>query len=250
MKYILPLILGLCAIGCANPRGATTPEQRDYVVKMHDQTLSELYSQNPEAREKVASAAGHAVFSYFGTNLIFLATEGGFGMVVDHQTDQKTFMRQAGGGLGIGWGIKDARVVLVFASKAALDEFVAESGKFTVGAYADAIAKSDDHGGAKSRAAKSGQVQVYTINRNGFALAASVIGTRFYRDAVLNAPDENTPNPGTETVVQTVDLDCEVDCPDPAEANKTAESTKTAESSKPAESQNTAETQPAEGYDD
>src|SRR5678816_1891927 len=96
MKYILPLILGLCAIGCANPRGATTPEQRDY----------------------------------FGTNLIFLATEGGFGMVVDHQTDQKTFMRQAGGGLGIGWGIKDARVVLVFASKAALDEFVAESGKF------------------------------------------------------------------------------------------------------------------------
>ena len=250
MKYILPLLLGLCAIGCANPQGATTPEQRDYVIKMHDDAMNELYQRNPEARDKVANAAGHAVFSYFGTNLVFLATEGGFGVVVDHTSNQKTFMRQAGAGLGIGWGIKDARVVLVFADKPAMEAFVAESGKFTFGAHADAIAKSDDHGGAKSRAAKSGQVQVYTINRNGFALAASVIGTRFYPDPVLNAPDENTPNPGSETVVQTVDLDCEEDCPPPAEAYVNPESSKTAESPKPAETENTAETQPAEGYDD
>jgi lipid-binding SYLF domain-containing protein len=207
MKYIVPLIFGFCAIGCASPRGVTPPEQRDYVNKMHDDALRSLYQQNPEAQEKVANAAGHAVFSYYGTNLILLATEGGYGVIVDHRNDNKTYMRMNGGGLGIGLGVKDARVIFVFNDTTALDAFLADTGKFVVGANADAVAKSDDQGGGNSGISRSGGVEVFTVNRNGIALAASVVGTRFYRDEALNAQDGDAPgNPGTETVA---DLDHE-----------------------------------------
>src|SRR5688500_16108212 len=101
MKYIAPIILGLFAVGavgCANPQGGTAIEQRGHVNKRHDDALAELYQKNPEAKDKIANAAGHGVFSYYGTNLLLLATEGGYGMVVDHASGQKTYMRLAGGG--------------------------------------------------------------------------------------------------------------------------------------------------------
>jgi lipid-binding SYLF domain-containing protein len=235
MKYVVPFILGFCAIGCASPKGATALEQRDYVNKMHDQTLRELYQQNPEAQEKVTSAAGHAVFSYFGTNLILLSTEGGYGVVVDHRNDNKTYMRLNGGGLGIGLGVKDARVIFVFNDTTSLDAFLSDTGKFTVGANADAIAKSDDQGGGNSGIARSGDVQIYTVNRNGFALAAAVMGTRYYRDDFLNAPDTAAPNPSTETVAE---IDHEF--LDPADDYENA----------PATQGGSADTQPGNDYDD
>ena len=249
MKYIAPLILGLFAVGCANPQGATAVAQRDYVNKMHDEALRDLYRQNPEAQEKVTGAAGHAVFRYFGTNFVLVATEGGYGVVVDHDTDQKTYMKLRGGGLGIGVGAKDARAVVVFNSKEALDEFVQDSGKFTLGASTDAVAKSDDQGNGRLAVAKSGQVKIYTLSGNGFALAASVVGTRFYRDQSLNAPDEQTPNPATETVAEVVDLDC-LEEEEMAEAPKAPETAKTAEAPKSEESEKSAETDFGDGYDD
>jgi lipid-binding SYLF domain-containing protein len=253
MKYLAPLILGLFAVGCANPKGATALEQRNYVNKMHDEALRELYSQYPDAREQVVGAAGHAVFRYFGTNFVLVATEGGYGVVVDHETDQKTYMKLRGGGLGIGVGAKDAKVVMVFNNKAALEEFVQDSGKFTLGASTEAVAKSDDQGNGRLGVAKSGQVKIYTLAGNGFALAASVVGTRFYRDQALNAPDDQTPNPATETVAKVVDLDApEETTTDPTdyENYENRESTKTAETTPAAESEKTADTQPNDGYDD
>jgi lipid-binding SYLF domain-containing protein len=251
MKYIAPIILGLFAVGCANPKGATALEQRNYVNKMHDEALRELYNQYPDAREKVTGAAGHAVFRYFGTNFVLLATEGGYGVVVDHETDQKTYMKLRGGGLGIGVGAKDAKVVLVFNNKAALEEFVQDSGKFTLGASTDAVAKSDDQGNGRLGVAKSGQVKIYTLAGNGFAFAASLVGTRFYRDQALMAPDEQTPNPATETVAEVVDLDClEEEQEKVAESAKTPEAAKTAEAPKSEESEKSAETDFGDGYDD
>jgi lipid-binding SYLF domain-containing protein len=203
MKYIVPLVLVLCAVGCANPRGATALEQRDYVNNMHDATLKALYEQDPSAQQKIADAAGHAVFGYYGTNLILLSTEGGYGVAIDHATGQRTYMKLRGGGIGIGIGVKDARAVLAFRSQAAFDQFVSSDGKFTFGANADAVAKSDDQGDGTSNSARSGDVEVFAVNKNGIMLAASVVGTKFYRDQQLNAVDAPTENPGSETVAET-----------------------------------------------
>jgi lipid-binding SYLF domain-containing protein len=190
MKYVIPVILGLMAMGCATPKGATFAEQRDYVTKMHDDTLAELFSRDPVFKEKLDRSAGHGVFSNIGTNLILVTTEGGFGVVVDKETGTKTYMRMAGGGLGIGMGAKDCRLVFIFRSKSDVSRFIA--GQWTVGADADAAAKAGDQGGEASGTVKTGGAEIYTLTKNGIALSATVGGTRFYRDDYLNEPATET----------------------------------------------------------
>jgi len=198
MRYALLLVLGMLCVGCAHPKGSTLAERRNQVMMMHDNALDELYQRDPVAREKVENAAGHAAFSNIGTNLILVSTEGGYGVAVDHDTGEKTYMKMAGGGLGIGIGAKDTRLIFIFQSEFALREF--QSGKWSAGADADAAAKVADEGGEQSGTIKTGDVEIYTITKNGLALSATVSGTRFYRDNYLNGskPAERVETAQTE----------------------------------------------------
>jgi lipid-binding SYLF domain-containing protein len=200
MRYALMLALCLLSAGCAFPRrGATLADRRGEVMKMHDDALDELYARDPVAREKVATAAGHGVFSNIGTNLLLVTTEGGYGVAVDHKTGERSYMKMAGAGLGIGIGAKDTRLVFIFNSELALADFM--SGSWAAGADADAAAKVVDAGGEQSVTAKTGDVEIYTLTRNGLALSATVSGTRFYRDGYLNSttPASAAPAPALET---------------------------------------------------
>jgi lipid-binding SYLF domain-containing protein len=186
MRYLILIVLGLSCVGCAFPkRGATLAERRNEVMKMHDDALEELYARDPIAREKIEHAAGHGVFSNIGTNLLLVTTEGGYGVVVDHESDDRTYMKMAGAGLGIGIGAKDTRLIFIFQSEHAMEGF--KSGSWSAGADADAAAKVSEAGGEQSVTAKTGDVEVYTITRNGLALSATINGTRFYRDGYLNS---------------------------------------------------------------
>jgi lipid-binding SYLF domain-containing protein len=195
MRCMSVAILGLLMVGCSTPKGTSFAERRQYVMNMHDDALKELFEREPVAREKIDRAPGHGVFSNIGTNVIFVSTEGGYGVVVDKATGKKSFMRMVGGGLGIGLGAKDTRLVFIFNSKAALESFM--QGDWTVGADADAAAKVDDQGGEASGTVKTGDVEIYTITRNGLALSTTVSGTRFYLDRHLNSTDSPTSSPQT-----------------------------------------------------
>ncbi len=50
-------------------------------------------------------------------NLIFASAGGGYGVVVDNSTGNRTYMKMALGGIGLGLGVKDCRQVLIFKSR-------------------------------------------------------------------------------------------------------------------------------------
>jgi lipid-binding SYLF domain-containing protein len=175
----------LFAGGCATTEGSTTEERRDHVADMHDETLQDLYRQRPEAREKIENAPGYGVFSTIDTNLILLATGGGYGVVVDNETGEQTYMRMGEVGVGPGVGIKDIRAVLVFHSEPTLQKFSDAGWEF--GGSADATAQSGDKGGgAETRGGFSGDIEVYQLTESGVSLQATLRSTRFWRDDELN----------------------------------------------------------------
>ena len=90
----------------------------------------------------------------------------------------------AEGGLGLGLGAKDYRIVMVFHTSEAMRKFV-ESG-WTFGGNADAALKANDKGGAVQGEAYFGGVTVYTFTESGIALQATVKGTKFWVDKALN----------------------------------------------------------------
>src|SRR5690606_1143580 len=168
----------LFAGGCATTKGDTVEEQRDYVADMHDQTLQDLYRLRPEAREKVENAPGYGVFSTIDTNIILLATGGGYGVVVDNATGEKTYMRMGEAGVGPGIGLKDTRMVLVFHNDQRLHEFTESGWEF--GGSADATAEAGEQGGgAGTRGTISRDIEVYQLTESGVSLQATVRGTRF-----------------------------------------------------------------------
>jgi len=180
---IAPMLLGTTSLSAKG----SADEKRTEIRKMRDEVLAELYHLHPEAKTKIKKAAGYAVFTNVGVNLIFASVAGGKGIVVKSGflSDTETFMKMGSAGIGIGLGVKDFRAVFIFEDKAKLEAFVDKGWDFS--GQADAAAKSDDKGAALAGAGTViPGVEVYQITKNGLALQATLQGTKYWKDKDLN----------------------------------------------------------------
>jgi lipid-binding SYLF domain-containing protein len=186
IQTVISLALGLAVL--AGVPGAVaksaTAEKRAEIDEMADAMLDELYQLKPIAKDQVKKAAGYAVFSNVGVNLVFASFAGGKGVVVGKR-GQRTYMKMGSAGLGLGLGVKDFRAVFVFRTKAKLDAFLEQGWDFS--GQADAAAKSEDKGKALALAQTViPDVEIYQITKNGLALQATLQGTKYWKDKDLN----------------------------------------------------------------
>jgi lipid-binding SYLF domain-containing protein len=184
-QVLLLVTISLFLVSCATPKGVTKQEQRDYVLKMRDETLAKLYAQKPETKAMIKKAAGYGVFSNIGAHIFLLAGGSGYGVVVDNSAGQKTYMKMRSVGVGLGMGVKDVRAVFIFKNKRVLNEFVERGWEF--GGQADAAAKSGDKGAAVGGEAyvETG-IAIYQLTEAGVALQATIAGTKYWKDKDLN----------------------------------------------------------------
>ena len=105
--------------------------------------------------------------------------------VVERITQQENTMKMISAGAGLGVGVKDYRVIFVFANEKAFTQFL-DSG-WSGSAQTDAAAKAGDKGAAYSGAVEVAPgVWVYQITKNGLALQLTLQGTKYYKDDDLN----------------------------------------------------------------
>jgi len=187
-RSLLSLLLVSVVLSVAPVYAKSDPEaQRKEIRVMRDAVLADLYKVNPDAKAKIKQAAGYAVFSNVGINLIFASFAGGHGIVVKEGllSDTETFMKMGSAGIGIGLGVKDFRAVFVFSDKEKLAAFIEKGWDFS--GQADAAAKSDDKGAALAGAKTVVPgVEVFQITKNGLALQATLQGTKYWKDKDLN----------------------------------------------------------------
>jgi lipid-binding SYLF domain-containing protein len=170
--------------GCS-ASGATPDEKRDNIRTMADDALKRLYREEPGSKAQIEQAAGYGVFSNIGTNVIFVSTGGGYGMVHNNRTGDDTYMKMGEFGVGLGLGLKDFRAVFVFHDLTTLNTFVESGWEF--GGEADAAAAAGDKGGSASGAATvASGMTIYQFTENGLALSATVSGTKYWKDDSLN----------------------------------------------------------------
>jgi len=191
MKSRLNLTLAvLLLIGLVMPVASaksSADTRRTEIREMRDEVLKELHRQRPETKQKIKKAAGYAVFSNVGVNLVIASFAGGHGIVVEDSFfgDKETYMKMGSAGIGLGLGVKDFRAVFVFEDKERLRAFIDKGWDFS--GQADAAAKSDRKGGATTGSATLVPgVEVYQITKNGIALQATLQGTKYWRDKDLN----------------------------------------------------------------
>src|SRR5690349_16098989 len=118
------------------------------VLEMKDKALADLIKGKPEVASEIKNAPGYAVFDNNGIHLLLLATSKGNGVVVSNKGGAPFFMKMRTVGAGPGLGVKDYRLIFVFQTAAAMNNF--KNGGWDTTAEADAAAKSKNSGGAAS----------------------------------------------------------------------------------------------------
>jgi lipid-binding SYLF domain-containing protein len=184
------LLASLALVGSAEAsvfkKEGTPDEQRADIRKASDQALAELYKAQPAARAQVQKAAGYAVFSNFGMKILVAGGGSGRGIAVDNKTKKETFMKMAEVQAGLGFGVKNFRLVWVFEKKSDLDRFI-NSG-WELGAQSTASAKVAGQGASVFAGAVSVMpgVWLYQLTDDGLALELTAKGTKYYKDDALN----------------------------------------------------------------
>jgi lipid-binding SYLF domain-containing protein len=169
----------------ASKEAKAKADKQAAIRKESQATLAKLYKAKPAAKAAVDKAAGYAAFDNFGMNLFVISTASGKGMVVDKASKKATYMKMVSGGVGLGLGAKDFRVVFVFETSKGLNDFI-KSG-WDADAHAEASAKSGQKGGAYEGALSVAPgVWVYQLTEKGLALQATLQGTKYYKDDDLN----------------------------------------------------------------
>ena len=178
---VLPFLTG---IGLGKDK-RTPDEERQDVQKMRADVLDKLYSLAPASKERIQRAAGYAVFSNVGINLLLISSGNGYGIAHDKASVKDTYMKMLSAGVGIGYGVKDFRAVFVFESAEAMNRFITEGWQAT--AQTDAAAKRGADGDAMNYEIElAPDIKLYQITENGLALQATLQGTKYSIDKDLN----------------------------------------------------------------
>lgn len=163
----------------------TWEQEQQEIRDVSTEVLQMLYEEAPTAEEKIAGAAGYAVFSNIGINLLLVSTANGSGIAHNNETGEDTFMKMYSAGVGVGYGVKDFRAVFVLETQAALNDFI-HSG-WAANAQTDAAAVSGDKGDAIDyEIVIAPDVKLYQFTESGLALQATIQGTKYMPDDDLN----------------------------------------------------------------
>jgi len=182
-RLALALLVVLLAAGCV-VSGDSVEQKRAAVQDMKSEVLAELYKGKPDVRQQIAGAPGYAVFSSANVNLILASFGGGYGVMSNNQSGQDTYLKMGEFGIGLGAGLKDFRVVMVFHTQDAMNRFMEYGLGF--GAQADAAAVASNQGGAVGGELQLDNITVYQLTQSGIALQATIKGTKYWRDEELN----------------------------------------------------------------
>lgn len=159
-------------------------ETRDALRKMRQETLNQLYRDNPQARNQIRGAAGYGVFEVVGVHILFLGGSGGRGVVKDNLTGKDSYMNMGAVAGGLGVGFQDTRTVLIFKKRKVFKEFL-EKG-WTFGGDARATAQAEGQGGSVGEFETPEGITVYQLTKTGLNARATVQGTRYWNDPDLN----------------------------------------------------------------
>ncbi|OPY86590.1 MAG: hypothetical protein A4E73_03894 [Syntrophaceae bacterium PtaU1.Bin231] len=185
VEIMAGLILIACLLIAVPAWGASKAEKQKEVQKVSRETLSKLYKAQPSAKKAIENAAGYATFSNFGMKILFAGGGSGSGMAVDNKTKKTTYMKMVEVQAGLGMGAKKFRVVFVFDTQKALNDFVNSGWEF--GGQTTAAAKAGDQGAALAGAVSVAPgVWMYQLTDTGLAAEITGKGTKYYKDNDLN----------------------------------------------------------------
>lgn len=148
---------------CASIPGSTKDEKIKNINSLVEQTITELYKLEPETKELIGSSAGYAVMEGITTKWPMIGTGSGYGVAINKQTGEKTYLEITKFDIGAGLGVKSIRFAIIFQDEKKFNKF--KSGVWQLGTSMEATAKSKDIGTAVGTSDKKyGEKRGYSVH--------------------------------------------------------------------------------------
>jgi lipid-binding SYLF domain-containing protein len=158
---------------------ADNAARRQELEQMADHTV-QLLQQSDDVAVDIESAHGYAVFDTTKGGLVATGA-GGTGVAVDNSTGEETYMHLGAAGVGLGAGLENYKLVMVFEDETAYQQFI--DGQWSGGISGQAAA---GEAGASAEAQGLSGVEVYRIDDQGLIAQADIAGMRFWPSEELN----------------------------------------------------------------
>jgi lipid-binding SYLF domain-containing protein len=147
-------------------------------------SLQDFYKAQPSLEANVAKAPGYALFTTYGLSFI-IGGQGGKGLAHDNKTNKDTFMAMAQASAGIQAGIADSKILIIFSSAQAMQDFVNKGWEASGSAVAGA-GTGKENASASAGASMINNSPYYTLTKAGLQAGAALAGTKFWKDKALN----------------------------------------------------------------
>ncbi len=187
MKFSRILSIGALSLSlvAGSAFAATKAEKQAEALKATSTARDRIYAKNPELKAQVAKAAGYAVFTTYGVSFI-IGGSGGTGVVHDNKTKKNTFMKIGGASAGFQLGAVENDVLVIFKSASAMQGFIKNGWGATGGVAAGAAVEGKGGAGGGQGATPMGDVQTFTLTKNGLEAGLSIGGVKAWKDDDLN----------------------------------------------------------------
>jgi lipid-binding SYLF domain-containing protein len=159
---------------------AETTESRTDIDAMAMSAIQELVRTDDDARILYEQSKGYAVFKATKAGLV-VTGGGGSGVAVNQGSGERTYMRMGSAGVGVGAGVQNYRLVVLFETEAALDKFV--DGSWDAATSAQAAAGKS---GVNVASSFVDNVAIFQLTSKGLMAQADLTGTRFWKSDELN----------------------------------------------------------------
>ena len=180
IRIIIALGLIMTFTACAGSKEAKQAEKLDYFARIEKEALAQLSEQSPEASKELEEAVGYAVIDQKVVKVPMVGAGTGNGVVVQKSPDQRFYLNVKRLDLGMGWGGKAYKLVLIFQDKKLLQDLA--KGKFKIEAGAEATAKAGEMGAGAEGASGSLKkgYSTYVLTDKGVSATATirVLGAR------------------------------------------------------------------------
>ena len=181
-------ILGIGALSLSLMAGgamaATKAEKQAEALKATAAAMDRFAAKKPELKAQAMKAPGYAVFTTYGVSFI-IGGSGGTGVVHDNKSKKNTFMKIGGASAGFQLGAVENDVLVIFKTPAAMQGFI-NKGWDVAGGVAAGAAAGDKGGGGGQGGSAMGDVETFTLTKNGLEAGLSIGGVKAWKDTDLN----------------------------------------------------------------
>lgn len=162
---------------------ATPALTRQRIDDVANDTLSQLFAMNPDAKTLYDQSFGYAVFDARQLTLIGATAGYGRGVAVEIETGARTYMKMGTGGVGLALGIGgfDRKIVVLFENGTLFRKFVDDG----YDATAEAGAMFGEDKETEEIRFVDGR-SIFVLTKKGWKVSATAAGTKYWKDAELN----------------------------------------------------------------